>query len=125
MFEPLFNVYYYKFNNFISIIFYCHQADELTLTVGQAFDIAYRKFLERRGQKDVNAQKQLTDMQEQIKAAEAEKEALKQKIAQLEMGPQELKGQVFTENNVNIMQVSIDEIYYLFIFLILCRAQGT
>lgn len=79
-------------------------AEELTLTVGQAFDIAYRKFLERRGQKDVNAQKQLTDMQEQIKAAEAEKEALKQKIAQLEMGPQGSKGQAFAENNINVMQ---------------------
>ena len=42
-------------------------------------------------------------MQEQIKAAEAEKEALKQKIAQLEIGA----SRESALTNVNVVQVSV------------------
>ena len=52
------------------------------MTVGQAFDLAYRRFLERKGSQ--TATKQVSAMEEQIKAAEAEKEALKKKIEDLE-----------------------------------------
>ena len=74
----------------------------MTLTVGQAFDIAYRKFLERKGKQDVDTQKKLNNMQDQIKTAEAEKEALKQKIAQLEMG----ENKQARQTNGTVFQVS-------------------
>jgi len=66
-------------------VFECEKmAEELTLTVGQAFDLAYRRFLEKKSA-NPDTQKKLTEMEEKIKVAEEEKEALKQKIAQLEV----------------------------------------
>ncbi|KAL9966084.1 hypothetical protein ACROYT_G024100 [Oculina patagonica] len=66
-------------------VFECEKmAEELTLTVGQAFDLAYRRFLEKKAVNQ-HSQKKLTEMEEKIKTAEEEKEALKQKIAQLEV----------------------------------------
>lgn len=47
-------------------------------------------------------------MQEQIKAAEAEKEALKQKIAQLELGTNTETAQA----NVNVVQVSVLKVVF-------------
>ena len=55
--------------------------------MGQAFDLAYRRFLERKA-KNPESQKKLTEMEEKIKMAEEEKEALRQKIAQLEVAAQ-------------------------------------
>lgn len=60
------------------------KAEELTLTVGQAFDLAYRRFLQKKATHP-ESQKKLTEMEEKIKAAEGEKEALRLKIAQLEL----------------------------------------
>lgn len=66
-------------------VFECEKmAEELTLTVGQAFDLAYRRFLEKKALND-NSKKKLNEMEEKIKTAEEEKEALKQKIAELEI----------------------------------------
>ncbi|XP_032222887.1 cell death protein 6 isoform X2 [Nematostella vectensis] len=83
-------------------------AEELTLTVGQAFDLAYRRFLERKGSEKVDhSAKHMTAMQQQIKEAEAEKEALKQKIAQLEKAQQGNNagenGQSTGSNNDNLL----------------------
>lgn len=38
------------------------QAEEITLTIGQAFDLAYKKFLESGG-KDVETRKQIGNLQ--------------------------------------------------------------
>lgn len=66
-------------------VFECEKmAEELTLTVGQAFDLAYRRFLQKKATHP-ESQKKLTEMEEKIKAAEGEKEALRLKIAQLEL----------------------------------------
>lgn len=66
-------------------VFECEKmAEELTLTVGQAFDLAYRRFLEKKTAAP-DSQKKLTEMEEKIKMAEEEKEALRRKIAQLEL----------------------------------------
>ena len=56
--------------------------------MGQAFDLAYRRFLEKKGGSE-HSQKQMSEMKEKIKTAEEEKEALKQKIAQLELVAQQ------------------------------------
>lgn len=73
-------------------VFECEKmAEELTLTVGQAFDLAYRRFLEKKSLND-NSKKKLTEMEEKIKTAEEEKEALKQKIAELEIAASQGSG---------------------------------
>ena len=67
-----------------SYVIFKLKAEELTLTVGQAFDLAYRRFLEKKSSNQ-NQSKKLSEMEEKIKTAEEEKEALKQKIAELEI----------------------------------------
>lgn len=41
------------------------QAEEITLTIGQAFDLAYKKFLESGG-KDVETRKQIGTLQKRV-----------------------------------------------------------
>ncbi|XP_028742949.1 PTB domain-containing engulfment adapter protein 1 isoform X7 [Peromyscus leucopus] len=58
-------------------------AEEITLTIGQAFDLAYRKFLESGG-KDVETRKQIAGMQKRIQDLETENMELKNKVQDLE-----------------------------------------
>ncbi|KAM4698166.1 PTB domain-containing engulfment adapter protein 1 isoform 2-T2 [Rhinophrynus dorsalis] len=53
-------------------------AEEITLTIGQAFDLAYRKFLESGG-KDVETRKQIASLQKRIQELETENLELKYK----------------------------------------------
>nr|XP_034991712.1 PTB domain-containing engulfment adapter protein 1 isoform X4 [Zootoca vivipara] len=66
-------------------------AEEITLTIGQAFDLAYRKFLESGG-KDVETRKQIAGLQKRIHELETENIELKNKVQDL-------------ENQLRIMQV--------------------
>uniref|UniRef100_A0A8C5Q6S2 PTB domain-containing engulfment adapter protein 1 n=1 Tax=Leptobrachium leishanense TaxID=445787 RepID=A0A8C5Q6S2_9ANUR len=58
-------------------------AEEITLTIGQAFDLAYRKFLESGG-KDVETRKQIAGLQKRIQDLETENTELKHKVQELE-----------------------------------------
>ncbi|XP_053327770.1 PTB domain-containing engulfment adapter protein 1 [Spea bombifrons] len=58
-------------------------AEEITLTIGQAFDLAYRKFLESGG-KDVESRKQIAGLQKRIQELETENIELKYKVQDLE-----------------------------------------
>ncbi|XP_061464228.1 PTB domain-containing engulfment adapter protein 1 isoform X3 [Rhineura floridana] len=58
-------------------------AEEITLTIGQAFDLAYRKFLESGG-KDVETRKQIAGLQKRIHELETENMELKNKVQDLE-----------------------------------------
>ncbi|XP_060033578.1 PTB domain-containing engulfment adapter protein 1 isoform X1 [Erinaceus europaeus] len=58
-------------------------AEEITLTIGQAFDLAYRKFLESGG-KDVETRKQIAGLQKRIQDLETENMELKSKVQDLE-----------------------------------------
>ncbi|XP_073927358.1 PTB domain-containing engulfment adapter protein 1 isoform X2 [Castor canadensis] len=58
-------------------------AEEITLTIGQAFDLAYRKFLESGG-KDVETRKQISGLQKRIQDLETENMDLKNKVQDLE-----------------------------------------
>jgi len=58
-------------------------AEEITLTIGQAFDLAYRKFLESGG-KDVETRKQIAGLQKRIQDLETENTELKNKVQDLE-----------------------------------------
>ncbi|XP_044283029.1 PTB domain-containing engulfment adapter protein 1 isoform X2 [Varanus komodoensis] len=59
------------------------KAEEITLTIGQAFDLAYRKFLESGG-KDVETRKQIAGLQKRIHELETENMELKNKVQDLE-----------------------------------------
>uniref|UniRef100_A0A4W3J0Q9 PTB domain-containing engulfment adapter protein 1 n=1 Tax=Callorhinchus milii TaxID=7868 RepID=A0A4W3J0Q9_CALMI len=58
-------------------------AEEITLTIGQAFDLAYKKFLESGG-KDVETRKQIANLQKRIQELETENSELKKKVQELE-----------------------------------------
>ncbi|XP_051562249.1 PTB domain-containing engulfment adapter protein 1 isoform X5 [Myxocyprinus asiaticus] len=58
-------------------------AEEITLAIGQAFDLAYKKFLESGG-KDVEMRKQIGNLQKRIQDLEMENSKLKKKLKDLE-----------------------------------------
>uniref|UniRef100_A0A8C8M2M8 PTB domain-containing engulfment adapter protein 1 n=1 Tax=Oncorhynchus tshawytscha TaxID=74940 RepID=A0A8C8M2M8_ONCTS len=58
-------------------------AEEVTLTIGQAFDLAYKKFLESGG-KDVETRKQIGTLQKRIQELETENSGLKKQLWELE-----------------------------------------
>ncbi len=58
------------------------QAEEITLTIGQAFDLAYRRFLDSQG-KDLETRKQLVLSQRKAQVAEAEMVELRTRLREL------------------------------------------
>ncbi|XP_062853783.1 PTB domain-containing engulfment adapter protein 1 isoform X5 [Trichomycterus rosablanca] len=58
-------------------------AEEITLAIGQAFDLAYKKFLESGG-KDVETRKQIGNLQKRIQDLETENSKLKKQLQDLE-----------------------------------------
>ncbi|XP_064618450.1 PTB domain-containing adapter protein ced-6-like isoform X2 [Liolophura sinensis] len=57
-------------------------AEEITLTVGQAFDLAYRRFLESSG-KDMDQKKQHLLLQKKVQTLQQENEQLKKRITEI------------------------------------------
>ena len=62
-------------------VFYL-QAEEITLTIGQAFDLAYRRFLDTTG-REGDLRKQLLALQKRTNDLEEENLTLKTRITQL------------------------------------------
>ncbi|CAI9735582.1 PTB domain-containing engulfment adapter protein 1-like isoform X8 [Octopus vulgaris] len=58
-------------------------AKEITMTVGQAFDLAYRRFVETTG-KDIDVRKQFLLLQKKVNTLQQENETLKKRIVDLE-----------------------------------------
>lgn len=54
-------------------------AEDITLTIGQAFDLAYRRFLETSG-KDLEVQRRLMVLTQRVKKLEAENVVLRQRL---------------------------------------------
>lgn len=63
-------------------------AEEITLTIGQAFDLAYRRFLETSG-KDLEVQRRLMLLQQKVKRLETENSTLRQRLSDVA----QIKGQ--------------------------------
>jgi len=57
-------------------------AEDITLTIGQAFDLAYKKFLDSKG-KELESQKQSLIMQKRIEILEHENKELKKRLAEV------------------------------------------
>ncbi|XP_064463983.1 PTB domain-containing engulfment adapter protein 1-like isoform X1 [Ornithodoros turicata] len=58
-------------------------AEEITLTIGQAFDLAYRKFLDTSG-RDLEMKKQFMILQKRVQDLEQENEQLRQRLSVLD-----------------------------------------
>ena len=77
------------------------QAEEITLTIGQAFELAYKKFLESKG-KDLEKEKQSMVMHKRIELLENENKELKKRLTDIAniKGDNDVK-QYMRENNVS------------------------
>ncbi|XP_054280730.1 PTB domain-containing engulfment adapter protein 1 [Macrosteles quadrilineatus] len=60
-------------------------AEEITLTIGQAFDLAYKRFLETSG-RDLEVQRRLIILQQNVKRLEAENTVLRQRLKEFANG---------------------------------------
>ncbi|XP_019724798.1 PTB domain-containing engulfment adapter protein 1 isoform X5 [Hippocampus comes] len=80
-------------------------AEEITLTIGQAFDLAYKKFLESGG-KDVETRKQIGSLQKRIQELETENSELKQQLQDLEQ--QLMMAHVPATGSVSVQAQSTD-----------------
>lgn len=58
-------------------------AEEITLTIGQAFDLAYRRFLETSG-KDIDMKRKFEMLLKKVSALEQENDMLRKKVQELE-----------------------------------------
>jgi cell division protein FtsB len=58
------------------------QAEEITLTIGQAFELAYRRFLETSG-KDLAVQQRIVALQGRNRQLEAETTELRRRLRDL------------------------------------------
>lgn len=65
------------------------QAEDITLTIGQAFDLAYRRFLETSG-KDLEVQRRLMVLTQRVKKLETENVVLRQRLTDIS----QIKGRV-------------------------------
>merc|ERR1712193_479955 len=76
-------------------------AEEITLTIGQAFELAYKKFLESKG-KDLEKQKESMVMQKRIELLENENKELKKRLTEVAniKGDNDVK-QYMRENNIS------------------------
>lgn len=59
-------------------------AEEITLTIGQAFDLAYRRFLETSG-RDLEMRRQLMVLQKRVQELEKENQSLRQVVESYEL----------------------------------------
>ncbi|CAG0916079.1 unnamed protein product, partial [Notodromas monacha] len=86
-------------------------AEEITLTIGQAFDLAYRRFLDSQG-KDLEARKQTLLVEKRAKMAEAEVMELKSRLRDLAamLAPQDLDNGVRLYASISdVLELNIPE----------------
>lgn len=76
-------------------------AEEITLTIGQAFDLAYRRFLETSG-KDLETQRRCMILQQKIKRLEHENNVYRQRLQDIAAikGSVSLKKYIFKKGYV-------------------------
>ena len=85
------------------------QAEEITLTIGQAFELAYKKFLESKG-KDLEKEKKEMVMHKRIELLENENKELKKRLTDIAniKGDNDVK-QYMRENNVSAFAIKITQ----------------
>ena len=84
----------------------CGQAEEITLTIGQAFDLAYRQFLDSSG-RDLENRKQMMILQKRLALVQAEAEELRRRLrAVSELAPQAALQDYCRKNLVSHVPIS-------------------
>ena len=58
------------------------QAEEITLTIGQAFDLAYRRFLETAG-RETEGRRQMNQLQKNVESLEYQNQVFRRRLLQL------------------------------------------
>lgn len=81
-------------------------AEEITLTVGQAFDLAYKRFLET-SNRDVDPKKQLLMLQKKIQELTSENSHLKEKVSYLEKLLATVKPERKPDNAWSLMETKL------------------
>ncbi|XP_078580185.1 PTB domain-containing engulfment adapter protein 1-like isoform X2 [Branchiostoma floridae x Branchiostoma japonicum] len=79
-------------------------AEEITLTIGQSFDLAYKRFIETSG-KDLELRKQFLALQKKLKEKEAENEQLRKRISNLEAQLRKTSTSATTTVHNNMVQL--------------------
>ena len=64
----------------ILIMLFSLKAAEFTVTLGQAFDLAYKRYLAK-GKQDSKETKEVLDLKKQVEQAKAENEVLRQRLS--------------------------------------------
>jgi len=87
-------------------VFYSEKcAEEITLTIGQAFDLAYKKFMES-STKDMDMKKQFLLLQKKVQSLTQENLDLKARVADLERLVDPAKLEEFDKNKESILAAS-------------------
>lgn len=79
-------------------------AEEITLTIGQAFDLAYKRFLETSG-RDLELQRRLIVLQQGVKRLELENSVLRQRLSDIISG-QDVEEYMRKNNITNMLEVN-------------------
>uniref|UniRef100_A0A4P6D847 Putative cell death protein 6 rhodnius neglectus n=1 Tax=Rhodnius prolixus TaxID=13249 RepID=A0A4P6D847_RHOPR len=81
-------------------------AEEITLTIGQAFDLAYKRFVETSG-KDLEVQRRVMLLQQRVKQLENESSALRQRLSDVLNGQaSDIEGYMRRNKITNMLVVS-------------------
>lgn len=84
-------------------------AEEITLTIGQAFDLAYKRFVETSG-KDLEVQRRMMVLQQRVKQLEHEASTLRQRLSDVLNGQaNDLEGYMRRNKINNMLTVSASE----------------
>jgi len=83
-------------------------AEEITLTIGQAFELAYKKYLDTNG-KELETQKQLLTLQKRIELLENENSQLKSRLRDISKikGEQDIQDYLTTNKLSDICEVNV------------------
>merc|ERR1719445_496378 len=83
-------------------------AEEITLTIGQAFELAYKKYLDTNG-KELETQKQLLTLQKRIELLENENGELKKRLKDVSKikGEQDIQDYLTTNKLSDICEVNV------------------
>ena len=74
------------------------QAEEITLTIGQAFDLAYRRFLETTG-RELEGRRQTNQLQENVQQLERQNQVLRNRLLALSLAVEPNKLTQFLHSN--------------------------
>lgn len=85
-------------------------AEDITLTVGQAFDLAYQNFMQGSG-KELELKKQVLNLQKKVHELEVENMKLRQRLVEVETNVNLPKPPAYTEHN-SMDQVGVSMFEY-------------